>query len=159
MKSTQNPHSYRHDTDVPSFDDTRPLIIFDGHCVLCSSGVQWMMKHDQGGDTLFAAIQEPIPQALYRHYGLDAKAFDTFMVLADGEPYLRWRGVMKAARLMPAPWRWMGQLGRLIPSFIGDAFYDWVQRNRIGWFGARDICFAPDSASQSRFLKHSQTAQ
>ena len=157
MNNTRAPHSYRHDTEVPAFDDTRPLVIFDGHCVLCSSGVQWMMKYDPHGDTVFAAIQEPIPQALYRHYGLDAEAFDTFMVLADGAPYLRWQGVTKAARLMPAPWRWFGNLGRLVPSFVGDAVYDWVQRNRIDWFGARDICFAPDEASRIRFLPDANT--
>lgn len=111
-----------------------------------------MIERDPKGGAVFAAIREETPRAIYEHYGLDAAAFDTFMVLADGEPYLRWRGVTKAARLMPAPWRWLGQLGRLAPLFIGDAIYDWVQRNRIGWFGARDACFAPDTHLRHRFL-------
>lgn len=146
------PYTYRNDPKVPAFDDTNPLVIFDGHCILCSSGVQWMMARDPDGEAVFAAIQEPTPRALYVHYGLDPDAFDTFMVLAEGEPFLRWRGVCKAAQLMPAPWRWLGALGHLIPDFIGDAIYDFVQRNRIGWFGASDACFAPDPKTRSRFL-------
>ncbi|MHA7871565.1 MAG: thiol-disulfide oxidoreductase DCC family protein [Hyphococcus sp.] len=147
-------YSYRDDSSVPAFDDSKPLIIFDGECVLCSSGVQWMIARDPKGDTVFAVIQDAVPRALYHHYGLDPDAFDTFMVLKDGVPHLRWRGVLAAARLMPAPWRWLGQAGRIIPDFIGDAIYDWVQRNRIGWFGARDACFAPDNALQQRFLRY-----
>ena len=154
MNSLATPYGYRYDADVPVFDDSKPLIIFDGKCVLCSSGVQWMIRRDPYGETVFAAIQETAPSALYSHYGLDAEAFDTFMVLADGMPYLRWRGVCKAARLMPAPWRWLGAGGRIIPDFIGDAIYDWVQRNRIGWFGARETCLAADDATRTRFLMH-----
>jgi predicted DCC family thiol-disulfide oxidoreductase YuxK len=146
-------YSYRDDPDVPDFDDSAPLIIFDGFCVLCSRGVQWVLARDPGGASRFAAIQEPIPRALYRHYNLDADRFDTFMVIADGAAHLRWAGVLAAARTLPAPWRQLGALGRLVPNFIGDRIYDWVQRNRLRWFGGRDVCFAPTDAERRRFLQ------
>ncbi|MDZ7628067.1 MAG: DCC1-like thiol-disulfide oxidoreductase family protein [Parvularculaceae bacterium] len=145
-------YSYRTDPRVPPFDDATPLLIFDGKCVLCSRGVQWMLRRDPGGATRFAAIQEDISRALYAHYDLDAEEFDTFMVLKDGRPYLRWAGVLAAARTLPAPWKWLGQAGRLAPRFIGDALYDFVQRNRLAWFGARDACFAPTAKERRRFL-------
>lgn len=130
------PFSYRADPDVPAFDDATPLIIFDGECGLCTGGVRWMMLRDKKRKIRFESIQQPVPQALYRHFGLDAEQFDTFMVLADGRAFLRWRGVCEAANLLPPPWRWLGRLGRLVPLFIGDRIYDWVQRNRFRWFGA-----------------------
>lgn len=145
-------YSYRSDPAVPRFDDSAPLIIFDGHCVLCSSGVEWMLKRDPNGTSRHAVIQDPIPQALYRHYGLDAERFETFMVLADGIPYTRWAGTLAAARTMPAPWKWLGQLGRIVPDVIGDRIYDWVQRNRMSWFGAREQCFMPNAEQRARFL-------
>lgn len=141
----------RTDPAVPPFDDSTPLIIFDGHCVLCARGVQWMLARDPQGTSRFAAIQDALPQALYRHYGLDPHRFDTFMVLADGRPYVRWAGVLAAARTMPLPWRWLGRLGRIVPAFIGDRIYDWVQRNRIAWFGSREQCFIPDTKQRARF--------
>ncbi len=152
LQRTTLPHTYRADPAVPRFDDSAPLIIFDGHCVLCASGIEWMLKRDPGGTSRFAVIQDLVPQAIYRHYDLDPETFDTFMVLWNGVPYTRWAGALAAARTMPAPWHWLGQLGRIVPSFIGDRIYDWVQRNRIGWFGARDACFRPDEAQTRRFL-------
>lgn len=146
------PYSYRSDPSVPSFDDSEPLIIFDGLCVLCASGVRFMLARDPSGRSRFATIQTPLPQALYRHFRLDPDRFDTFMVLAGGRPYIKWAGVLAAARTMPAPWRWLADLGRVIPHVIGDRLYDWVQRNRIAWFGARPQCLVPDNAKRRRFL-------
>ncbi len=148
-----SPYSYRHDTSVPAFDDGNPIVIFDGLCVLCSTGVQWMIARDPGGISRFAAIQDAVPQALYRHYGRDAAAFDTFMVLADGVAYTRWAGVLAAGRTMRAPWRWLAVIGRVVPDAIGDPFYDWVQRNRIAWFGTRPACLVPDAGNGTRFLQ------
>lgn len=145
-------YTYRNDPAAPEFDDSAPIIIFDGQCVLCSSGVQWMLRRDPEGVTRFAAIQEAIPRALYAHYGLDAEEFDTFMVLKDGRPQLRWAGVLAAARTLPAPWKWLGAAGRIVPRSIGDALYDVLQRNRFGWFGRRDACFLPAAEVRRRFL-------
>ena len=146
------PFSYRADPAVPLFDDGPPLIIFDGHCVLCSSGVQWMLARDPDGASRFAAIQTPVPRALYAHFGLDADRFDTFMVLQDGRAYVRWAGLLAAARTMPAPWCWLGSLGRVVPGVIGDPIYDWVQRNRLRWFGSRAVCFVPEPKSKARIV-------
>lgn len=151
MKVRQG-YSYRQDPAVPDFDDGSPIVIFDGMCVLCSSGVQWMLARDPNGETRFCVIQHPLAQALYAHYDLDAERFDTFMVLAGGDAHVKWKGALAAARTLPAPWRWLGRIGQLVPSFLGDPIYDWVQRNRIGWFGARATCFAPDRALESRFI-------
>jgi predicted DCC family thiol-disulfide oxidoreductase YuxK len=145
-------HSYRSDPGVPSFDDAAPLVIFDGHCVLCSEGVQWMLARDPQGQCRFTAIQNPLAQGLYAHYGLDAEAFDTFMVLSDGIPHTRWAGMLAAARTMPAPWRWLGRAGQLVPAFLGDRFYNLVQRNRLRWFGTRDTCLMPSSGQRRRFV-------
>jgi predicted DCC family thiol-disulfide oxidoreductase YuxK len=147
-----NAFSYRSDPSVPKFDDSAPLVIFDGYCVLCSRGVQWMMARDPNGTSRFAAVQDPIPQALYLHYALDPELFDTFMVLWNGIPYTRWAGLLAAARTMPAPWSWLGTAGRIVPNSIGDRIYDWVQRNRIHWFGAREACFRADERQWHRFL-------
>ncbi len=146
------PYSYRADPAVPMFDDSQPLLIFDGLCVLCSSGVQWMLARDPEGTSRFAVIQSPIPRALYAHYGLDADRFDTFMVLSDGVANVKWQGLLAAARSLPAPWRWLGQLGCVVPSLIGDPLYDILQRNRLAWFGSRNACFVPAAAARSRFL-------
>ena len=146
------PYTYRSDPAVPAFDDSAPIVIFDGMCVLCSRGVQWMLARDPHGTTKFAAIQEPIPRALYKHYGLDADTFDTFLVLADGRPYTRWAGLLAAGRTLGFPWGPLARVGRLIPDAIGNRLYDIMQRNRIAWFGSRTVCLRPEPAHSRRFL-------
>jgi predicted DCC family thiol-disulfide oxidoreductase YuxK len=146
------PLSYRTDPAVPTFDDSAPLLVFDGTCVFCSTAVAWRLKLDPDGATRFAAVQSPVGRALYIHYGLDPDAFDTFMVLKNGVPYLRYRGWLEAMKPMPAPWKWLSILGHVIPTPIGDACYDFVQRNRIKWFGARKDCFVPAPSARARML-------
>jgi hypothetical protein len=80
------------------------------------------------------------------------------MVLAEGVPHVKWQGVLAAARTMPPPWRWLAPLGRLVPNAIGDRIYDWVQRNRIGWFGSRDTCFMPTASLRRRMLESPATS-
>jgi predicted DCC family thiol-disulfide oxidoreductase YuxK len=111
-----------------------------------------MLNRDPSGSSRFAVIQDSLPRALYRHYGLDPEVFDTFMVLSDGIPHTRWAGALAAARTMPQPWRALAIAGRLIPDAVGDRFYDWVQRNRFKWFGTRDACRRPSEAERARFL-------
>lgn len=144
--------SYRADPAVPAFDDAALLMIFDGVCVLCSAGVEWMLRRDPGGATKFITVQSPLARALYAHYGLDPDRFDTFMVLKDGVAHVRYRGWLEAAKTMPAPWRWLGTAGRIIPDFIGDAVYDVVQKNRFDWFGKREACLVPGASLADRFL-------
>lgn len=145
-------YSYRHDSRVPPFDDSQPIVIFDGMCVLCSTGVQWMLARDPNGRSHFAAIQDPVPRALYAHYGLNADVFDTFMVLHNGRAHTKWTGVLAAGHTLPAPWPWLARIGRIVPTFAGDHIYDWVQRNRLEWFGSRDTCLVPGLANRNRFL-------
>ncbi len=143
-------YSYRGDPSVPEFDDAKPLFIFDGVCVLCTTGVEWMMRRDPDGTTRFITVQVPLARAIYVHYGLDPDAFDTFLVLKDGKPYVKWRAWLEAAKIMPAPWRWLGFAGRLVPRPLGDAIYDFIQRNRFDWFGRRETCFVPATAEQRK---------
>lgn len=146
------PYSYRTDPSVPAFDDSKPIVIFDGMCVLCSTGVRWMLARDPGGTSRFAVIQDAVPRALYGHYNLDADRFDTFMVLADGIAHTRWAGVVAAGRTLPGAWRGLSAVASLVPRLIGDKIYDVVQRNRLAWFGKRTTCDRPDARNAHRFL-------
>lgn len=144
--------SYRADPAVPAFDDSKPLMVFDGVCVLCSEGVRWMLRRDPEGETKFITVQSPLARALYQHYRLDPDRFDTFMILKDGVPHYRYRGWLEAAKTMPTPWRWLGLAGHIVPESIGDFSYDIIQRNRFRWFGRRAACLTPDAATAARFL-------
>jgi predicted DCC family thiol-disulfide oxidoreductase YuxK len=63
-------YSWRGDPSVPAFADDRPVLIFDGHCVLCSSFARFILRHDRERRFRLLAAQTPLGTALYRHLGL-----------------------------------------------------------------------------------------
>ena len=40
-------YGYRADPNVPLFPDDKPIIVFDGKCVLCSRRARFVMRRDR----------------------------------------------------------------------------------------------------------------
>jgi predicted DCC family thiol-disulfide oxidoreductase YuxK len=49
-------------------------------------------------------------------------------------------------------WRVLSYLSLIVPTFLGDAIYSLVFRNRIRWCGRPATCRTPDPAVDHRFL-------
>ncbi|HEX4765322.1 MAG TPA: DCC1-like thiol-disulfide oxidoreductase family protein [Lichenihabitans sp.] len=144
-------HSYRDDPAVPAFRDDRPVIVFDGFCVLCSGTARFVMRHDPHKRFRLLAAQTPLGQALYIHYGLDPQDYDTFVVLKDGRAYFRSAAALEIASTLGAPWSAAG-IVRIVPSALRDAVYDLIARNRFSLFGRRESCARPTPGDADRFL-------
>lgn len=134
---SRNAFSYRDDPAIPRFDDGRPLFVFDGTCVMCSTGASWIMRHDNEGKIAFASAQGKLGQALYRHYGLALD--DTYLFLADGRAFGLSEGYFEVARRLGGIWRLAAVL-RIVPRVIRDLVYRFVARNRYSWFGCAETC-------------------
>lgn len=145
------PYAYRQDSAVPSFDDTKPIIIFDGKCVLCSRFVQFVLRNDRGGTFRFLAAQTPLGEAVYRHFDLRTGDYETYVLLENGRAHVKSDAALRIFALLGLPWSGIS-LGRIAPRLVRDGFYDWVARNRLHWFGARASCYAPTTAERGRFL-------
>ena len=87
-------YSYREDPGVPAFDDSRALFVFDGVCVLCSSGAAFVMRHDRHARVNFTPVRSTLGQALYRHYAVVSGTRLTRWSAGGGAP-MRWpaRGI------------------------------------------------------------------
>jgi predicted DCC family thiol-disulfide oxidoreductase YuxK len=131
------PYGYRQDGGVPPFPDDRPLFVFDGVCVLCSSGAAWLMRHDQRGMFRYTSAQSPLGQSLYRHYG--AALDETYLLLDRGRVFEKSDGYLRMAAILGG-WCSLGRAFRLIPRPIRDVLYDVIARNRYKWFGKTDCC-------------------
>lgn len=144
-------HSYRNDASVPRFDDSRPVVVFDGVCVLCSGSMHFIQRHDTRDAFRFVLAQSALGQALFRHYGLPAENFDTVMVIDDGVLYTKVDAFAAVMRRLPGLWPALSGV-RFIPSFLADAMYDLVAGNRYRWFGKREACLMPTAELRARFL-------
>jgi hypothetical protein len=109
MNEARPAFSYRDDPAVPPFDDSRPLFVFDGFCVLCSGGASWLMKHDREGRIALTSAQGEIGSALYRHYRIAMD--ETYLLLRDGRVFTKRRGLPPAVR----------RDGRVVPGAQGVA--------------------------------------
>jgi predicted DCC family thiol-disulfide oxidoreductase YuxK len=143
--------SYRTDPTVPPFPDDRPVIIFDGNCVLCSRFAQFIMRADRLRRFRLLAAQSPIGSALYAHLGLDPETYETFVLLDEGRAWLRSDAALRILAELGFPWSLSG-ISRLMPRFARDRLYDLVARNRLRWFGSRASCYAPDPSEADRFI-------
>jgi predicted DCC family thiol-disulfide oxidoreductase YuxK len=143
--------SYRDDPSVPDFPDDRPIIIFDGHCVLCSGFARFVIRHDRRGVFRLMAAQTPLGQAIYRHLNLDPVSFETNVLLENGRAWFKSDGTIRMFAHLGFPWS-MSRVLRLVPRTLLDRLYDLVARNRLRWFGSQSACFLADPAHRDRFL-------
>ena len=144
-------YSYRSDPHVPSFPDDRPIIIFDGKCVLCSAFAQFVLKHDRRRRFRLMAAQTSLGAALYRHFGLDATNYETNILLEDGRAWFKSESSIRIFERLGLPWS-LARIWRLIPLAPRDRLYEWVARNRLRWFGVRHACMLQSPGEEDRFL-------
>jgi predicted DCC family thiol-disulfide oxidoreductase YuxK len=143
--------SYRSDPAVPAFADDRPVIIFDGKCVLCSRFAQFIIRHDHGRQFRMLAAQTPLGDALYKHYGLATDDYETNLLIEDGRAWLKSEGTIRMLARLGFPWS-LAVIGKLVPRAVRDRLYDVMARRRLRWFGVRQTCYLPDPAEADRFL-------
>ena len=129
----------------------RAVIIFDGHCVLCSSFARFILRHDRTRRFRLLAAQTPLGAALYRHLGLRPTDYETNILLEDGQAWLKSEGSIRIFERLGFPWSLMAS-GRVLPRVLRDRLYEFVARNRLRWFGRRDTCYRPDPSDGDRFL-------
>jgi predicted DCC family thiol-disulfide oxidoreductase YuxK len=151
MPLARSTHSYRADPAVPAFPDDKPIIVFDGHCVLCSAWVQFVIRHDPQAKFRLLAAQTPLGHALYVHYGLDPENYKTNIWIADGVAWFKSDSVIGMFEALGLPWS-LVRLFRVLPRAIRDPAYELLARNRFRLFGRHEVCFAPTPDMAARFL-------
>ena len=146
------PYDYRADPAVPRFADDRPVIVFDGKCVLCSSFAQFILRKDHDARFRLLAAQSELGSALYQHFGLDPVRYETYVLLQEGKAYFRSEASIRVLDGLGWAWSLFATLARLVPASLRDALYDVIARNRLRWFGTREQCYLPGPSQADRFL-------
>ena len=131
--------------------EEHPVVLFDGVCNFCNSAVQFIIRHDSGGKMHFAAYQSSAGEALARQHGIDPSKLETFALVVNGEALLRSDAAIAVGILLGGVWK-AARVFKIVPSFLRDAVYSIVARNRYRWFGHRESCMIPDAEVRSRFL-------
>jgi predicted DCC family thiol-disulfide oxidoreductase YuxK len=144
-------YSYRRDPAVPKFPDDHPIIIFDAYCALCSGWARFVLHHDRLGTYRLLRAQSSLGHALYVHYGLDPKDYETNILIADGLAWFKSEGSIRMAEGLGFPWSLAG-IFRIIPGAARDRAYEFVARHRLRVFGKLKSCYVPEQRFADRFL-------
>lgn len=131
--------------------DGRPIILFDGVCVLCTANARFVLRHDRRGHFRLASIQSDAGRALCVGFGVDPDNPETMLVIEGDHARRNSDAVLAIAEGLGWPWRAIGVL-RLIPARWRDAAYARVARNRYRLFGRRETCWVPSPAQKERIL-------
>ncbi|PRW84794.1 thiol-disulfide oxidoreductase [Pseudomonas simiae] len=128
------------------------VVLFDGTCKLCNGWAKFIIRHDHAHRIKLAAVQSPEGQALLRWVGLPQHEFNTIVLIADHQFYIRSDAMFSIFARLPAPWRWL-RVARIIPGPFRDWMYDKIALNRYRVFGQYDSCRLPLPDHSGRFLK------
>ncbi|MEM1051071.1 MAG: DCC1-like thiol-disulfide oxidoreductase family protein [Pseudomonadota bacterium] len=133
----------------------RPIIVFDGVCVLCTANARFVLKHDEKERFRLAAMQNAAGAAIMRHAGLDPANPTSFILLdaqhEGGRIWMNSDAVLHMWSELGWPWR-AGVVFRLIPRFLRDPIYRLIACNRYQWFGQREECWVPTPEQALRIL-------
>lgn len=126
-----------------------PVIYFDGYCGLCNGFVDFVLARDRARHFRFAPLQGTRARA---RFGDPGDVDPATILLEEGDQVFdRSTAALRIIAALGGVWRLAGLL-RLVPRFIRDAVYDWIARNRYGWFGKRDTCRLPSPEERAVFL-------
>lgn len=151
-KNRQDPFSYTESIGFSEWDGKRPLIVFDGICILCSHFVGWVVRHDVNAIFCFSTAQSALGQALYAHYDLDGEEFETNLVIIDGRLYEKLDAMIAVCRMLGWPWRGVSVL-TLLPQGVKDWLYNRIASNRYRLFGKSEQCLVPDAPLAERMVE------
>ena len=76
----------------------QPIILFDGLCNLCDGAVQFVVKHDDDKNFLFASLQSETGQQLLKQFNFPLENFNSFVLLQNNNVYLRSTAALLVAK-------------------------------------------------------------
>ena len=119
------------------------IALIDGDCALCVGLVEWLGKRIPREkltpeNIMFIPGESDWGQELLSSAGV--KHFDSVVVLKDNEVLQESQAVLALAEVLPARWQAVARLARVVPRPARDNIYRWIARNRISWFGRKEVC-------------------
>jgi len=126
-----------------------PIFVFDGYCVLCSTGASFIMRHDPSGKVRFLSAQSPLGMAVYAHFALPLDA--SYLLITPEGTFTKTTGYFKLADILGG-WFRLGKIFRLVPRAIRNVVYDWVATNRYRLFGKSEQCALLSADQRARLV-------
>ena len=128
----------------------KPILFFDGICVLCNGFVDFAMRRDAHDRLRFASLQGKTAASTLAP---EDRAEINFVVLVEGGTILRRsRAVLRVAYHLGGIWRVLAHVASWFPVGLADVVYSIIAGRRYRWFGRRAVCRVPSEAERGKML-------
>jgi len=127
------------------------IILFDGVCNFCNSGVNYVLDRDPEGYFKFGALQSDEAREILSKHDLPPEYLDSIVLVDGGTVHANSDAVLRIARHLKGLWPVLYWF-RFVPLSIRDGIYRWFASNRYDWFGKMDSCRIPTPEIRDRFI-------
>ena len=127
------------------------IVFYDGECGFCNYWVQWILERDKKDKFLFSSLQSDFGQKFLNERNLPNKVFDTLYLWKPESFYLsKYQAILRIASELGGVYS-LANIGKILPDFIGNQFYNLVSRNRKKL--AENQCFLPSAEQRKKFIE------
>ena len=128
----------------------RPIVFFDGECVMCNGFVNLMLDIDQAGLLRITPLQGETAQHYLPPLPHDPEEWSIYYLDENGL-YSQSDAFVEICRRLGGIWSVLAAVG-LVQQSIRDAVYRLIARNRYRLFGRRSTCRVASPEEKERFL-------
>ena len=136
---------------MSAYNDSHPLLLFDGVCNLCNGAVQFIIDRDKRNLFRFASLQSELGRSVLRKYDIDSTSLDTVVLVQKGRAYTHSEAALRTAAQLDGGYRLLSVF-RILPRFFRDGVYRFIARNRYRWFGREEACRLPRPEWRAKFV-------
>lgn len=130
---------------------TAPIYLFDGHCVLCSRAVQYVLRHETTPDMRFVAITSAEGRSLAAANDIDPDNPESFLIIENDKVLRSSDAIIALGRYIGGVHK-MASIGKILPRPFRDWLYGQIAKNRYKVFGRTESCYVPTPESRGRFV-------
>lgn len=134
----------------PTLPNLDKIVFFDGVCVLCNGIVKSLIKMDKKKVLRYSSLQSEFAKTVLHTGDFDPPSSVIFY--NQGIAFKKHKAVAEILKCLKGPYKFLGFLLSLIPSFIGGHAYDLIAKYRYRIFGKNDTCFIPNQSEKNLFI-------
>ncbi|AMC09955.1 hypothetical protein Lupro_01195 [Lutibacter profundi] len=130
------------------------IIFFDGVCNLCNSSVNFIIKHDNKEQFLFASLQSDAAKEILLQFSTKKLTLDSIILVDNGNIYEKSSAILQISKHLNGGYKLL-YCFVIVPKFIRDWVYNYIAKNRYKWFGKKENCMVPTPEIKDRFIEYS----
>lgn len=115
------------------------IVLYDGHCNLCSSSVEFIVQRDYRNLYTLIPLQSKEGQAKLQQYNLPLNNFNTVVLLQNDEVYTASTAALMIAKNLSGVVYYL-HIFIVVPVVLRDFIYKLIAKSRYKLFGKSESC-------------------